>query len=260
YHFNNIAHIRFNVEVDITNPLLDVTFDGMHILDGDIVSSRPEIVITLDDENTVLLLNSPADTANFKVFIVEPSIAERRLYFTDGTGAENMQFVPASGEDNEAKIIYRPTFATDGKYQISVEATDQSNNQSGDNRYRVNFEVINRPTITEILNYPNPFTTSTRFAFTVTGHQVPTYMKIQILTVTGRVVREIDMQELGAIRIGRNMTEYAWDGTDQFGDRLARGVYLYRVIAKLNGEDIEYRQTSASQYFNKGFGKMYLLK
>jgi flagellar hook assembly protein FlgD len=111
-----------------------------------------------------------------------------------------------------------------------------------------------------VLNYPNPFTTNTRFVFTVTGHQVPSYMKIQILTVTGRVIREIGMHELGPLRVGRNMTDYAWDGTDQFGDRLARGVYLYRVIAKLNGEEIEHRQTGADPYFHKGFGKMYLLK
>jgi hypothetical protein len=260
YHFNNTVQVRFNVERDITNPLLDVTFDGVHILDGDLVSARPEVLISLNDENTVLLLDSPSDTTHFKVFLTRPGAGIERLYFRDGSGMENMQFIPANGPQNEAKILYRPHFAQDGVYQLTVEAKDRSNNQSGDNQYRIRFEVITRPTITEVLNYPNPFTTNTRFVFTVTGHQVPTYMKIQILTVTGRVVREIGMHELGTIRIGRNMTEYAWDGTDQFGDRLARGVYLYRVIAKLNGEDIEYRSTTASEYFHKGFGKMYLLK
>jgi flagellar hook assembly protein FlgD len=111
-----------------------------------------------------------------------------------------------------------------------------------------------------VLNYPNPFTTSTRFVFTVTGVDPPSQMRIQIMTVTGRVVREIGIAELGPLRVGRNITEFAWDGTDQFGDRLARGVYLYRVIAQLNGEDIELRETGASSYFTKGFGKMYLLR
>ena len=260
YHFNNLLHVRFDIDQDMINPLLDVTFDGRHILDGDIVSARPEIVITLDDENTVLLMDSPSDTANFKVYLTPPNGGIARLYFRDGNGNENMQFIPADGPENVAKIHWRPVFTVDGKYQLAVEATDQSANHSGDQRYSINFEVITRPTITEILNYPNPFTTNTRFVFTLTGHQVPTQMKIQILTVTGRVVREIGMHELGIIRVGRNITDFAWDGTDQFGDRLARGVYLYRVLAKLNGEDIEYRETSAGQYFNKGFGKMYLLK
>jgi flagellar hook assembly protein FlgD len=85
-------------------------------------------------------------------------------------------------------------------------------------------------------------------------------MRIQIMTVTGRVVREVKMHEIGPVRVGRNMTEFAWDGTDEFGDRLARGVYLYRVIAQLNGQDLEVRETKASEYFTKGIGKMYLLR
>lgn len=260
YRFNNIAELRFFVEEDVENPLLDVTFDGIHILDGDIVSARPEILISLRDENPVLLFDSPSDTAYFKVFLTPPDGQIRQLYFRDGAGVEVMQFVPTAGPENEAKIFYRPNFDMDGRYTLTVQATDISLNQSGDRDYRVRFEVVNRPTITEVLNYPNPFTTSTRFVFTVTGHEAPTYMKIQIMTITGRVVREVRMHELGPIRVGRNITEFAWDGTDEFGDRLARGVYLYRVIAQLHGQDIEYRSTGASEYFTKGFGKMYLLR
>jgi hypothetical protein len=259
YHFNNIAQWRFDVAVDNENPLLDVTFDGIHILDGDIVSARPEIEISLNDENTVLLLDSPADTAQFQVFLARPGHAAERIYFRDHQGHENLQFIPANGPENEARIHYRPVLPADGKYMLTVQAKDLSNNVSGDNSYRVGFEVINRSTITEVLNYPNPFTTSTRFVFTLTGTTVPTYMKIQIMTVTGKVVREVKMHELGPLRVGRNITDYAWDGTDEFGDRLARGVYLYRVISQINGEDIEYRATDAASYFQKGFGKMYKL-
>lgn len=63
YHFNNYASLRFTIQEDLENPLLDVTFDGVHILDGDIVSAKPEIQMTLDDENTTLIMDSPADTA-----------------------------------------------------------------------------------------------------------------------------------------------------------------------------------------------------
>lgn len=260
YRFNNIAQLRFLVEQDLENPLLDVTFDGVRILDGDVVSSKPEIMVSLKDENPVLLLDSPADTANFKVFLAGPGMPLHQLYFRDGAGVENLQFVPANGPTNLSRIIYRPNFTADGRYTFTVRATDKSNNNSGDQDYRINFEVINKPTITEVLNYPNPFTTSTRFVFTVTGSEAPTYMKIQIMTVTGRVVREVRHHELGPIRVGRNISEFAWDGTDEFGDKLARGVYLYRVIAQLNGQDIEYRSTGASEYFHKGMGKMYLLR
>ncbi len=260
HRFNNILQVRFDVARDVQNPILDVTFDGIHIMDGDIVSARPEILISLNDENPFLILDSPADTANFRVYLTGPTAPMQRVYFRDGAGAENMQFVPANGPANECAIHYRPVLATDGKYTLTVQAHDLSQNQSGDKDYKTTFEVINRPTITEVLNYPNPFTTNTRFVFTVTGVEPPTYMKVQIMTVAGRVVREVSMHELGPVRVGRNISDFAWDGTDQFGDRLARGVYIYRVIAHLHGKEIEYRSTSASQYFHKGFGKMYLLR
>jgi flagellar hook assembly protein FlgD len=80
------------------------------------------------------------------------------------------------------------------------------------------------------------------------------------MTVSGHIVREITQDELGPLRIGRNLSEYWWDGTDEYGDRLANGIYLYRVIAKLNGQDIELNATSASRFFNHGFGKMYLMR
>ncbi|HRN37612.1 MAG TPA: hypothetical protein PLL18_11965, partial [Flavobacteriales bacterium] len=259
HHFNNIAQLRFLTQQDLENPILDITFDGIHILDGDIVSAQPEIQVTLQDENQTLLLNEPGDTLYFKVFLTDPSGTIKRIYFHEG-GQEVLQFVPATGPDNLSKVFYRPNLMQDGKYRIMVRATDKSRNNSGDRDNSVNFEVINRPTITEVLNYPNPFTTSTRFVFTLTGREVPTVMRIQIMTVTGRVVREVSMAELGPLHVGRNITDFAWDGTDQFGDRLARGVYLYRVLAQLHGQDIEYRDGGAGSFFTKGFGKMYLLR
>jgi flagellar hook assembly protein FlgD len=126
--------------------------------------------------------------------------------------------------------------------------------------YKINFDVINKSTITEVMNYPNPFSTATHFVFTITGTDIPTYFKIQILTITGKVVREINENELGALHIGRNITDYAWNGRDEFGDQLANGVYLYRVVTSLRGSAIERRDSGADQYFKKGFGKMYLMR
>ena len=86
---------------------------------------------------------------------------------------------------------------------------------------------------------------------------------IEILTVTGKVVREITKEELGSIHIGRNITEFKWDGTDQYGQKLGNGVYLYRVVTNLNGKSLEKYSTeknNTDQYFNKGYGKMYLMR
>lgn len=259
YHFNNFLQIGFDVSEDNENPLLDVTFDGLHILDGEIVSTNPEINIALTDENQFLMLDQDADTSNFEIFFAEPGGEFERHYFYNG-GTQNMIWVPASGNTNKFQIIYRPEFENDGIYTMLVRGTDQSGNSSGDNDYRINFEVITQSTITDVLNYPNPFSTKTHFVFTLTGSQVPDYMKIQIMTVSGKIVKEITNMELGPIRVGRNITDYYWDGTDMYGDRLANGIYLYRVIAKINGENITKRETAAGKYFKQEFGKMYLMR
>jgi flagellar hook assembly protein FlgD len=111
-----------------------------------------------------------------------------------------------------------------------------------------------------LFNYPNPFSTSTRFVFTLTGSKVPDYFRIQILTVTGKIVREIDKSELGPLHIGRNITQYAWDGKDSFGDQLANGVYLYRVLTQLDGKPLKHRETTADSFFVKEYGKMFLIR
>jgi flagellar hook assembly protein FlgD len=119
-----------------------------------------------------------------------------------------------------------------------------------------------------MFNYPNPFTSSTAFVFTVTGSEVPQNIRIQILTVTGKIVREITKQELGPLHIGRNITDYKWDGTDQYGGKLANGIYLYRVITNLNGASLDKfnpgevngERVNTDKYFNNGYGKMYLMR
>ncbi|MBN2747275.1 MAG: hypothetical protein JXR34_11165, partial [Bacteroidales bacterium] len=256
-HANNSLEVPFFVAEDKSNPLLDITFDGIHILDGDIVSARPEIIITLLDDNVYMPVD---DTTLFYVYLSEPgNLAKKRVYFSKN-GIEQMKFLPGELPENKAKIIFNPEFMEDGEYILYVQAADATLNSSGINDFQISFSVINKSSITHLLNWPNPFTSKTHFVFTLTGAQLPDYMLIQIMTISGKVVREIDMSELGPIHIGRNITEFAWDGTDEFGDRLANGVYLYRVITKLSGESVELRQTEADSYFTKEFGKMYLIR
>jgi len=252
YHFNNLGTIPFNVGMDAINPILDVTFDGVHIMNGDLVSAKPQILVKLKDENTFLALN---DTSDFEVYLKSPSqTTYEKIYFNS-----RMTFDSAVLPNNSCKIIYHPALP-DGVYDFKVQAKDRSGNNSGNVEYKVSFEVINKPTITHILNYPNPFSTSTRFVFTLTGSEAPDYFKIQIITITGKIVRDIDKGTLGHIHIGRNITDYAWDGKDEFGDPLANGIYLYRVITQLDGKSLEHRETEADPFFTKGFGKMYLIR
>lgn len=256
FHFNNIIQLSLQTTRDVINPILDVTFDGVHILDGDLVSAAPSIVMTLDDENPFLVMNSMADTANYRIFLAKPSSELVPLYFSN----EDINFVPAANANNKSKVVYTPTFTKDGRYTLQVQAKDRSGNYSGEQEYRINFEVETASTISEVFNYPNPFSTSTRFLFTLSGSEIPDEMKIQIMNISGDIVREITGDELGLIRIGRNLTDYAWDGKDEFGDPLANGVYLYRVMARLKGKDMDFKSRGGAEFFHKGFGKMYIMR
>ncbi len=258
YHFNNFLYRNFFVKGDNISPLLDVTFDGVHILNRDIVSARPHIVVKLKDENKFLALN---DTSLMKVQIRLPDGTLKSYRFDNDT----LKFTPANltNGDNTATIDFSPLLpGVDDEYELIVTGKDASGNKAGEIEYHVIFRVISKPMISNLLNYPNPFTTSTAFVFTVTGTQPPQNMRIQILTITGKVVREITSNELGPIHIGRNITEYKWDGTDMYGQKLANGVYLYRVLTNLNGKSLDkFKDTddTTDKYFTKGYGKMYLL-
>lgn len=253
---NNIGFFDFFVETDQRNPLLDVTFDGVHIMDGDLVSSRPSILVSLKDENQFLALDDPSLV---KIYLQSPNQPEVRQIFVDG---DTLVFLPGNvnGNQNKAQISYSPKLTVDGTYYLIIQAQDQTGNQSGDLDYKISFEVKNQSAVTKVLNYPNPFSTSTKFVFTLTGSELPEDMKIQIMTISGRIVREIQQEELGPLHIGNNLT-YAWNGTDEYGAKLANGVYLYRVIIKRsNGENFDELNTRADQFFKNNFGKLVIIR
>ena len=259
YHFNNFLYRNFYVKPDKYNPLLDVTFDGVHILNRDIVSARPHIIIKLKDESKFLELN---DTSTLKVQVQFPDGSLKTYHFDNDT----MRFIPANlatGE-NTATIDFSPLLAgNDDDYELIVTGKDAVGNRAGELDYHINFRVISKPMISNFMNYPNPFTTSTAFVFTVTGSVVPQNIRIQILTVTGKIIREITKEELGPLHIGRNITEFKWDGSDMYGQKVANGVYLYRVLTNLNGKALEKFKDegdNTDKYFTKGYGKMYFMR
>ena len=267
YHYNNFLIKNFFVKSDVINPLMDITFDGVHILNGDIVSAKPKIVVKLKDESKFLTLD---DTSLATVYVKYPGSNGLQRY---AYGTDTLKFIPAdiSNGKNEATIEFTPAFLQDSQddnYELMVKGKDKSGNPAGNNQYDVRFQVINKPMISNMFNYPNPFTSSTAFVFTLTGSDVPQNIRIQILTITGKIVKDITKQELGPLHIGRNITEYKWDGTDQYGSKLANGIYLYRVLTNLNGAsldkfntvDVNGEKVDTDKYFNKGYGKMYLMR
>ncbi len=254
YLFNNTWQFPYFIKTDLKNPYLDVVFDGRHISNFEIVSPNPTITITALDDNKYFYLDK-ADY--FKLSMKEPG---NTIFKNLNIASDTFNFIPSKGPNDKCKLIFNPRNLKDGVYELKVAVTDANGNSASEEDYKIAFQVISKSSLTNIYPYPNPFTTKTRFVFTLTGDQIPEYFKISIITASGSIVKELTQDELGPMNIGSNITKYEWDGTDSYGDKLANGVYLYKVSAKVNGKDIELSETAGDAFFKKGYGKLYIMR
>jgi len=143
------------------------------------------------------------------------------------------------------KLRYQMDKLTPGLHTLTFKAWDVNNNSS---EKTIEFTVHEQKDIAldHVLNYPNPFTTHTEFFFEHNQVCAALEAQVEVFTVTGRLVKTIN--QLVETR-GFRTEGIPWDGRDDFGDQLAKGVYVYRVTIKNpDGE-----QTQEMQ-------KLYLLK
>lgn len=251
---NNIYEVNFGVKSKL-HPIMDVAFDGVHIMDGELVAPSPLISITMKDENKhVYLENADAMEVYLTNNATNVSVDVR-----ESAKPSELRVFPAD-EKNDFRFEYKPERLENGIYTLEVKGKDATGKASGNSSYKINFEVENESKITNFYPYPNPFSTKTQFIFTLTGGVIPNDFKIQIMTVTGKIVKEIMREEIGPIRIGNNKTEYAWDGTDMYGDKLANGVYLYRVVMPKDTEEMKHIWKKGDKGFVNGYGKVYILR
>jgi Peptidase family C25 len=257
FRFNNVYVRQFFVESDKTNPALTVTFDGRQILNNDIISPKPEIVVDIQDENLLLAMT---DTTTFKLFLRYPNGTERQVYLS----SPEVLFIPATtgANKNRARVEYRPYLTEDGTYTLRVNGRDATGNNTSGLDYRIDFQVINKSSLSNIMTYPNPFSTSTCFFYTMTGLEQPDQMMVRIMTVSGRVVREVSAAEFGSMQVGTHLSDFCWDGKDQYGDQLANGVYYYQIFAKkANGEPFDlFTNSQTDGFFKNGIGKIVLMR
>ena len=256
YANNELLLPEFNIINNNVPPTLDVAVDGRHILNGELVSSTPVIVVQLNDEDPLVHVR---DRAAFTLTLQRPGQSNPML--VPLTGAD-IGFSVDSTRGSRARLTFEPGKngpLPDGKYTLRVQGRDPSKAAAAAQEVQLTFEVVNAATISNVYPYPNPVISKARFVFTVTGHELPRNMKIQIMSLTGRVVREIFMSELGPLHIGNNITDYAWDGTDSYGDRLANGTYLYRVAYDDN-VGFSRRDTAGDRAFKNDWGKLVLMR
>jgi hypothetical protein len=255
YLENNQFTMTYTVTADHTNPVLSVAFDGRQIMNGEIVAPNPTVSIAVNDENKYLIRQ---DASGITVDLQRPCGQTNCPYERVNLTGNEITIYPA-GNNNKFELRYKPANLPDGKYNLRVQASDVSGNLSGIKPYTIQFEIVNETSLSNFLPYPNPFSSKMWFVYTLTG-EVPDQIRIQILTITGKVVRQIFHDELGPLYIGTHRTDFVWDGTDDFGDPLANGLYLYRVNASKNGEPLKHRDNSTDGMFKDGYGKLYILR
>lgn len=254
---NNILILPFEVIGDYTPPVTDVLFDDIHIMDGEVVSPNPKIKIYYHDNRESAY---KSDTTGLLLFLKSPcenldSCDFERVYFSD---AEVLEWI--SQQDGQPFTIdYQPQNLIDGNYELMVQGQDEAGNVSSIRPYIVSFEVINENTISNFYPVPNPFSENCRFAFTLTGDVIPEQITIQIYSVEGELLREIDKGDLGNVHSGNNITDYAWDGTDEKGNLLSNGLYIYKVILDTGGVELKYVDSTDNKY-DDGLGKIMIMR
>ena len=125
----------------------------------------------------------------------------------------------------KGKINYPLNELPEGNHQLSLKVWDVQNNSS---TVLTDFVVAKQAelALTHVLNYPNPFTTKTKFFIEHNQCCINLKVMIQVYTITGKVVKSINKVISSD---GFRSDGIEWDGKDEYGDKLARGVYIYKV-------------------------------
>ena len=239
--FNNTAVRNFAVRPDRDPPTLNVFADGKELRRNlepvtnlqdpslPFVSTQPTIEILLTDDNEYFPLS---DTT-----LADVRLDERLIPFS----SPDLTFEPASEAGEDARIVFTPDFTgQDTTHTLRVEAKDATGNELGE-PYQTHFRVSTEQVIRNLYPYPNPMNTHTTFAFRVEGGTAsPRDFQLRIYTLSGRLIRtfdDLDVNGGAGLRIGWNTLR--WNGRDQDGDRVATGIYLYRVSMRGEEGDFE---------------------
>jgi len=258
YHFNNLYYHPIHVTTDGMGPLVDVTVDGKHLMADDIVSPEPEIVIQINDENAYLPVSVSDST--FRIWFGTETIYTNNPMVTI-EGNLSIEKGSVRMPENKTRLVFKPGKLADEQYTLAVQGFDSKGNEAASRPYVIQMNVVNEKSISQVLPYPNPFSSACRFAYTLTGNEKPAPFAIEIYTITGRLVKVVDLLASGDVHFGYNIMQYAWDGRDEYGDQLANGVYVYKVSTRFQEQStVTLRDEGISEYFSNGFGKMYLMR
>ena len=232
YYDNNVLTLIGHLQVvaDRTAPILDVTVDGRHLVNGDAVSAAPNILVRVMDDNQLIL---KTDTIGVNLFLQSPCASGNCPYKRIAFSSKDVTWTPATTTKAFQVSYHAHDFAA-GEYALKVEATDGSGNSSGAEPYEVSFIVTDETAFTLQSVYPNPTSDKFHFKIYLTGSP-PTDFQLQLYSPTGGMIRSFGNEVLDVLHVGTN--EIAMNATDSNGNPLFTGIYFFRMTAVMEGAE-----------------------
>ena len=221
YSFNNSTNAYIVIKNSPRASVIDVFSDGVKLIGGDYVRTKPEILIHATGADS--LVNIASDTTILKVILNNNYVP----YNIGDTKNPILQLHENKIGAKNIKLNYYPTLPN-GENELKFILKNASTNLSDTTSYTV--FVTNELLIKDLYNFPNPMKNQTSFMFNLAGSEQPSECKIKIYSVSGRLIKVINSH----VNIGFN--QVYWDGRDSDGDAIANGVYLYKMIIAGNAK------------------------
>ena len=210
-----------NALADDKGPKVEVFMDDESFVFGGITSSDPLLLVKLEDDNGI---NVVGNAIGHDLNGVMDNNSQQYNYILN-------DFYEAAIDDHTKGEVRYPLYdIPEGRHSINVTAWDIANNPA---EGFTEFVVVSseKTALEHVLNYPNPFTSSTCFLFEMNPPRpgVEVDALVQIYTVSGRLIKTLEERIIFEDRRLGSDNCIRWDGRDDFGDPLAKGVYIYKI-------------------------------
>lgn len=219
----NVGGINENAEADNAPPVIALFMNDENFISGGVTNESPTLLAKLSDENGINTvsgighdISAILDGDETNPFILNDYYQANVDDFTSGT-------VSFPFRDLEP-----------GLHTLTFKAWDVYNNSTTSEIQFMVFDSDNTLKITNVLNYPNPFVDYTEFWFNHNSVE-PLDISVQIFTVSGKLVRTLNGQTIGGAKATSSLSkDIVWDGRDDFGDKIGKGVYIYKLKVRSN--------------------------
>ncbi|MBS7252763.1 type IX secretion system sortase PorU [Flavobacterium branchiicola] len=214
-----IGGINENAPQDNISPKVKLYMNDETFVSGGITNESPFLLAFLEDENGI---NTASGIGHDIVAILDGDVSNQYIL--------NDYYQTKLDDYTNGNLRFPLRNLKPGLHTISFTAWDVYNNPVTS---EIQFIVVGDESLslTHVLNYPNPFSTYTQFWFSHNRPYEPLEVQVQVMTITGKVVwtkNQIITTE------GFLSREITWDGRDDFGDRIGKGVYIYKLTVKSN--------------------------